>query len=157
VKSTPFLILAVLCGAAAVMLYRVPVQRYTVVCEQATQATCDLERATSARTQQWHVTLGPDPTAVVRFAARRRGGPRVFLYLRSTTSEVFAAEFEGGDAATAAEAAAAELNRTFHASVPGTVRITAAPPPYLRWIAWGALAVMGLLVLAGFRSTRSSA
>src|SRR5882762_8752935 len=74
VKTTPFLLLALLVGAGAVMLYRVPVQRYAVACERTTQVTCDLERATAAKTQRQHVPLGPNPSAVVRVVPRRRGG-----------------------------------------------------------------------------------
>jgi hypothetical protein len=151
VKTTPFLLLALLAGAAAVMLYRGPVQRYAVACERTTQVTCDLEQATAARTQRRQVPLGPNPSAVVRIVPRRRAGPRVLLYLRSAANEVFAAEFEGANAGIRGEAAAAQLNSVLEATAPASVRITVAAPPFLRWLAWSALGVMALLVLAGLR------
>jgi hypothetical protein len=157
VKTTPFLLLALLVGVGAVMLCRVPVQRYAVACERTTQVTCDLEQATAAKTQRQHVPLGPNPSAVVRVVPRRRGGPRVLLYLQSTVSDVFAAEFEGDNAAIGGEEAAAQLNRVLQGSAPASVSITVAPPPLFRWFAWGMLGVMALLVLAGYRNVRSGA
>jgi hypothetical protein len=156
VKTTPFLLLALLVGAGAVMLYQAPVQRYVVACERTTLVTCDREQATAAKTQRWHVPLGANPSAVVRVVPRRRGAARVLLYLQSAaTSDVFAAEFEGDKADIASAAAAAQLNRVFRASAPAAVRITAGPPPLFRWFAWGMLGVMGLLVLLGYRNAQS--
>jgi hypothetical protein len=157
-KTILFLVLALLLGLGAVLLYRVPVQRYVVACERTTATppvVCILERARTTGTQRWQVPLGPDARAVVRIMPRRRGYGRVLLYLESAASKaVFAAEFEGAGAAVEAEAAAAQLNRTLSAAGPAVGRIEVSPPPIFRWAAWSALGVMGLLVLAGYRHTR---
>jgi len=157
VKTVPFLILALLLGLGAVMLYRAPVRRYVVACERATQVTCDLEQATAVSTQRWHVPLGSDASAIVRVVPQRRGTARVFLYIESAAGAIFAAEFEGADASAAAGTAAAQLNRVLRASTPAVARVEVAPPPLFRWIAWGALGAMGLLVLAGYREVQSRA
>jgi hypothetical protein len=139
-----------LLGGAA-MLVRAPVQGYAVTCTRAPQIHCTIERETSRGMQRSLVPLGADAAAVVRVEERRRGGSRVFLYLTSASREVFAAEFEGDDAIDDAQAAATTLNRVFAASGTATERIEARPPAYLRWLAWGALGVMALLVLAIYR------
>lgn len=151
-----FLVFALLLGAAAVMVYRMPVQRYVVACERTTQVACTLEQATNTETRRWNVALGADATANVRLMPQRRGGPRVLLYLTSAAGAIFAAEFEGGDAVITAEAAAAQLNQVLRASTPGSTRVVAAPPSLFRWAAWGMLAVMGLLIIAGYRNVSSS-
>ncbi len=156
-KTTPLLVLAILLGLGAVMLYRAPVQRYVVACERTTQVACILEQTRSVGTQRLRVPLGANASAVVRVVPQRRGTARVFLYLESMPDAIFAAEFEGKDAATAAEAAAAQLNRVLKASTPAVARVDAVPPQLFRWFAWAALGVMGLLVLAGYRDVRSRA
>lgn len=152
-----FLILALLCGLGALMLYRMPVQRYVVMCERTAQVSCVLEQTTSEKTQRWNVPLAADVSAVVRVVPQRRGPPRILLYLESAAGAIFAAQFEGADAADAAESAAARLNGVFRGSAAGYARIEAAPPPYYRWLSWGVLGVMALIILAGFRGVQSRA
>lgn len=68
---------------------------------------------------------------------------------------MFAAEFEGADAASAADAAAAQLNTVLRVrTAPARVRITVAPPAGYKVAAWSGLGVMGLIILAGVRETR---
>ena len=153
-RTAPFVVLALLFGLGALMLYQAPVHRYVVACERTTQVACVLEQARTAGTQRWHVPLGPDASAVVRVMPQRRGPARVLLYLASPTHAVFAAEFEGEDAAAVASGAAERLNRVLRGTTPMAARIEAVAPPLLRWLAWGALGVMGLLILAGYREAR---
>jgi hypothetical protein len=155
--TTPFVVLAILLGLGAVMLYRAPIQRYVVACERTTHVACVLEQARATRTQRWHRSLGANASAVVRVVQPRRGTARVFLYIESAAGAMFAAEFEGNDADTDAEAAAAQLNRVLEGTTPGVARVEAAPPPLYRRFAWGALGVMGMLVLAGYRDVRARA
>lgn len=165
VRTAPLFVLALLFGLGAVLLYRAPVRRYVVACERTTtQVVCVLERTTAGdETQRRRVPLGPDAAAaaVVRVMPQRRGPARVLLYLESPIRvAVFAAEFEGTDAAAAAEAAAAQLNQVLQpTSTPGVAaaRIEAVPPPILRWVAWGGLGVMGMLILAAYRHLRTRA
>jgi hypothetical protein len=67
---------------------------------------------------------------------------------------VFAAEFEGADASSAAAVAATRLNRVLRDSAPAVARVEAVPPPVFRWLAWAGIGVMGLLVVAGYRHVR---
>jgi hypothetical protein len=112
-----------------------------------------LEQTRAARTQRTSVPIDAGASAVVRVEPRRRGGARTLLYLDTPARAVFAAEFEGGDAADAASRAAEQLNRVLRGTAP-RARIEVAPPPFLRWLAWGGLGVMGLLILAGYREAR---
>lgn len=149
--------LALLLGLCAVMLYREPARRYVVACERTTRVECVLEQVGSAGPRRWRVPLGPDASAEVRFMPQRRGPARVLLYLVSPAQAVFAAEFEGADAAAAAETAAAQLNQALRAPGPAAARVEAVPPPVLRWLAWAGLGVTGLLIGAGWWTVRSRA
>ena len=84
--------------------------------------------------------------------SRRRGSARVFLHLISGSQAVFAAEFEGGAAVVQAEEAAAELNRVFSSATPASVRVVASPPSYFRWLTWGGIGFLGMLVLVIYRA-----
>jgi hypothetical protein len=150
-KPLVAVLLALMLLGGAVMLYRGPVRSYGVTCTKGQEVHCLLERATSGGMQTSQARLGSDAAAVVRVEPRRRGGSRVFLYLRSGSRETFAAEFEGGTAIDDAQAAATKLNRAFAADGAATATVEARPPAYLRWLAWGALGVMALLVLAVYR------
>jgi hypothetical protein len=163
-RLAPLVVLAVLLVLGAVLLYRAPVHRYVVACEQTTSdVVCVLERqqagARGEGTQRWRVPLGTDASAAVRNMPQRRGPARVLLYLESPGrgAPVFAAEFEGADASADAAAAAAQLNRVLRGTAgPGAAaRVEAAAPPILRWVAWAGLGVMGLLVLAAYRHVRA--
>ena len=165
-RLVPLAILAVLLGLGALLLYRAPVHRYVVACERmpTEDVSCVLEQTRSPGTQHWQVPLGPDARAIVRVRAQRRGPARVLLYLEAPGhAPVFAAEFAGADAATDAETAAAQLNPVLRrqeasgasASTPRpgvrAARVEAVAPPSLRWMAWGGLGVMGLLIVATCR------
>jgi hypothetical protein len=150
----PFVVLALLLGAGAVMLFQAPVTRYVVTCTRAAQLSCVLERTRGRGVRRSGVGLGPEASAVVRVVPGRRGSVRILLYLQSPQRELFAAEFEGGEAGEAANAAAARLNAVLAHSAPATVRVEAAPPVLYRRLAWTGLAVMGLLTLAGYREVR---
>jgi hypothetical protein len=147
-KPLVAILLGLMLLGGAAMLLLAPVHGYGVTCRKAQQISCTIEREESGGIQASQVPLGPDAAAVVRVEPRRRGGSRVFLYLTSGSREAFAAEFEGGDAIDDAQAAATRLNRVFAASGAATERIEVRPPAYLRWLAWGTLGVMALLVLA---------
>lgn len=151
-KPLVAVLLAVMLLGGAAMLVRAPVRGYAVTCTKAQQISCTLEREESGGSQVWQVPLGADAAADVRVEPRRRGGSRVFLYLSSGSREVFAAEFESRTAIEDAQAAAAKLNRVFASGAMATARVEARPPAYPRWLAWGALVVMTLLVLAIYRS-----
>ena len=165
-RLLPFAILAVLLGLGALLLYRAPVHRYAVACERMPTevVSCVLEQTAAPGTQHWQVPLGPDARAIVRVRAQRRGPARVLLYLEAPgRAPVFAAEFEGADAATDAETAAAQLNPVLQrqestgasAAAPPlggrAARVQAVAPASLRWMAWGGLGVMGLLIVAACR------
>jgi hypothetical protein len=152
-RTVPFLVLALLLGAGAVMLVRAPARRYVVACERTSQVACVLEQSRAAGTERWQVPLGPHDSAVVRVLPQRRGSERILLYLQSPTRAVFAAEFEGADAAATAATAAARLNAVLRGAAP-LARIEVVPPPLFRQLAWGALGVMGLLIVAGYREVR---
>lgn len=156
-RLAPLAILALLLCACAVMVYRAPMHRYVVACERTTRAECVLEQTGSEGTQRWRVPLGPDASAVVRVLPQRRGPARILLYLASHAQAVFAAEFEGGDAATDAAAAAAQLNHVLRASAPVAARVEVVPPPVFRWLAWVGLVVTGLLIGAVYWKVRSGA
>lgn len=153
-KLVPYFVLTLLLGLGIVMLYQVPVRRYTVACERTAQATCILERSRAGRAYRTSVPLDSGASAVVRLMPQRRGSARVLLYLETPVRSVFAAEFEGADAASAAAGAAAQLNEVLQGTTRTAARIEAVPPPLLRWLSWGALGVMGLLILAGYREAR---
>ena len=147
-----FACLTVMLVLGAVMLYRAPVRRYVVTCEHTSRLACGLEQTTSSGVQRWDVLLDTGASAIVRVVRQRRGNSRVLLYLATPTRTNFAAEFEGGNAVDAATQAADQLNRVLRGTTPGTARVEAAPPPLLRWFSWGALAVMALLIITGYRS-----
>jgi len=139
-------ILAVLMAAGAALLHWGPVTHYAVECQRTSVVSCTIERSKSAgATERWNLTLGPDANATVRVIPRRRSDPSVYLYLRSNGEDIFAAQFEGSNAASEAEAAASRLNQVFGSTFPATARIEARPPAYFRWVSWGGLGVMALL------------
>ncbi|MDB4887872.1 MAG: hypothetical protein JWN79_3310 [Gemmatimonadetes bacterium] len=150
-KPLVAVLLALMLVGGAAMLIRGPAHHYAVTCTKAQQIQCVVERATSSGIESRPLVLGPDAAAAVRIATRRRGPARVFLYLHSGSRDVFAAEFEGSTADADAEAAAAALTRVFASEGPATARVEAQPPAYLRWLAWGILGVMALLVFAVYR------
>ena len=154
-KTAVFVVLGVLCVIGAVMLHWAPVSGYAVTCERTTDLSCVLERTEASGA---HRTVGPLPdgaSAVVRILPRPRGGSRVILELQTPDESVFAAEFEGADADSAADAAAAKLNTVLRArTAPAHARITVAPPPAYRIAAWSGIGVMALVILAGLRETR---
>lgn len=163
-RLLPLAILTVLLILGAALVYRVPVHRYVVSCERATTVVCDLEQIrTGGRARRWRVALDSGTAAaVVRIVAQRRGPDRVLLYLEAPGRDpVFAAQFEGADAPLDAEAAAARLNQVLRRSprrptaAPRAARIEAVAPAILRWVAWGGLGVMGLLILATYRQVRA--
>ena len=150
-KPVVAVLLAVMLLGGSAMLFLSPARGYVVACRKAQQIQCALERETSDGTRTWQLALGADATALVRVEWRRRGGSRVFLYLSSGSQETFAAELEGGTAIADAQAAAAKLNRVFTSVGVASTRVEARPPAYLRWLAWGTLGIMALLVLAIYR------
>jgi hypothetical protein len=133
------------------VVYWVPVHGYSVSCEKARQISCAIEQETSSGLHRWDVQLGTKVLAAFRVEPRRRGSPRVLLYLDSSTQTIFAAEFEGGAAVANAQAAAVQLNQVFLSSNPASVRVEARPPSYLRWLAWGGLGFFSLLVFIIYR------
>lgn len=157
-KTAVFAVLAVLWVLGAAMLYWAPVRGYAVACERTTDLACVLERTGASGTRRTLVPLPGGAVAVVRILVQRRGASRVLLELQTPDQAIFAAEFEGADAGSAAEAAAAQLNTVLRAPVaPARARITAAPPPIYRIAAWSGLGVMGLIILAGVREARRRA
>lgn len=151
-KIVLFVVLAGLCILGAVMLYRAPVGNYAVACERTTVLSCVLERTDASGTRRTVVPLRDGAAAVVRILPRPRGTSRVMLELQTPSQSVFAAEFEGAGADSAADAAAAQLNTVLRArTMPGRARITVSPPPLYRIAAWCGLGVMGLIILAGVR------
>lgn len=149
------LLLGPLVVAAFALAYWGPVRGYRVECSKDVQITCAIERETSSATTAHRFILGNDPKAVVRVQDVRKGPDRVLLYLVSSVGDVFAAEFEGGGALSDAEAAAARLNGVFAAAQPAQARVDVAPPAYLRWMLWGAVAYLALLVLAAHRAMQT--
>ncbi len=153
------LLAAMLVGATA-MVYWLPVYGYGVACEKSEQIACSLERETSNGREIRTLALSTEVVATVNVQPRRRGVSRVFLYLNSSSPAVFAAEFEGGSAVAEAETAAATLNRAFNSTNPASARVEARTPSYLRWLAWGGICLLAMLVLAIcrelFRSERQS-
>ena len=154
-KTTILVVLAVLCVLGAAMLYWAPARGYAVTCERTTDLACVLERTGASGTRRTLVPLPNGGAAVVRILPRRRGASRVMLELQTPDQSVFAAEFEGADADSAADAAAAQLNALLRArTAPARVRITVAPPPAYKIAAWSGLGVMGLIILTGVREIR---
>jgi hypothetical protein len=138
-----------LMAAGAALLHWGPVTHYAVECQRSSGTACVIERSKATGTaERWNVDLGPDANATVRVIPRRRSGPSVYLYLHSNGNEIFAAQFEGSDAARDAEAAASRLNQVFSSNLSATARIEARPPAYFRWLSWGGLGVMALLIAA---------
>lgn len=150
----PLLLGPLLVAAFAVACWG-PVRGYRVECRKDVQIICVIERETSLANTAHRFTLGNDPKAVVRLQDVRKGPDRVLLYLVSSVGDVFAAEFEGGSALSEAEAAAARLNGVFAATQPGEARVEVAPSAYLRWMLWGAVAFLALLVLAAHRAMQA--
>ena len=144
------LLAAMLVGATA-MVYWLPVYSYVVACEKSEQVACTLERETSNGREIRKIALGTEVVATVNVQPRRRGASRVFLYLNSSSPAVFAAEFEGGSAVAEAETAAATLNSAFNSTNPVSARVEARAPSYLRWLAWGGICLLAMLVLVIFR------
>ena len=144
------LLAAMLVGATA-MVYWLPVYGYDVACEKSEQIACTLERQTSNGREIRKIALGTEVVAKVNVEPRRRGASRVLLYLNSSSPAVFAAEFEGGSAVAEADAAAVVLNRAFTSATPASARVEASTPSYLRWLAWGGICLLAMLVLAIYR------
>ena len=154
-KIAVFVILAILCAFGAAMLYWAPARRYAVVCERTTGVACVLDQTVASGTRRTIVPLPTGAAAVVRILPRRRGATRVILELQSPNQSVFAAEFEGADADSAADAAAAKLNAVLRGGTgPAHARITVAPPAAYTIAAWSGLGVMGLIVLVGVSEAR---
>jgi hypothetical protein len=154
-KTVVAVVLAVLCAFGAAILYWAPVRRYAVSCERTADLACGcvLEQTGASGTRRTFVPLPAGAAAVVRILPRRRGASRVILELQTPGESVFAAEFEGADADSAADAAAAQLNTVLRArNAPALARITAAPPPVYRIAAWSGLGVMGLIIFALVRA-----
>lgn len=152
-KTVVVIVLAVLCALGAAILYWAPVRSYAVSCERTAALACVLEQTGASGTHRTFVPLPAGAAAVVRILPRRRGASRVILELQTPGQSVFAAEFEGADADSAADAAAAQLNTVLRAhAAPALARITATPPPVYRIAAWSGLAVMGLIILALMRA-----
>ena len=148
-KTVVVVVLAVLCALGAAMLHWAPVRSYAVSCERTASLACVLEQTGASGTRRTFVPLPAGAAAVVRILPRRRGASRVILELQTPGQSIFAAEFEGADADSAADAAAARLNAVLRGhSAPALARITAAPPPVYRIAAWSGLGVMGLIILA---------
>ena len=157
-RTAVFVILAASCVLGAAMLYWAPVRGYAVTCERTTDLTCVLEQTRASGTRRTAVLLPRGAAAVVRIVPRRRGASRVMLELETPDQSVFAAEFEGADADSAADAAAAQLNTVLRArTAPARVRITVAPPAVYKVAAWSGLGVMVLILLVGVRDTRRRA
>ena len=157
-RTAVFFVLAVSCVLGATMLYRAPIRGYAVTCERTTDLTCVLEQTRASGTRRTIVLLPRGAAAVVRIVPRRRGASRVMLELQTPDQSLFAAEFEGADADSAADAAAAKLNTVLRVRpAPARVRITVAPPAAYKVAAWSGLGVIGLIILAGVRQTRRRA
>ena len=144
------LLAAMLVGATA-MVYWLPVYGYDVACEKSEQIYCTLERETFNGRELRKLALGTEFVAAVNVQPRRRGASRVFLYLNSSLPAVFAAEFEGGSAVAEAETAVATLNRAFNSTNPTSAHVEVRTPSYLRWLAWGGICLLAMLVLAIYR------
>lgn len=153
-KTAVLAVLSVLCVLGAVMLYWAPITGYAVTCGRTTDLACVLEQSGASGTRRTVVPLPGGAAAVVRILPRPRNASRVVLELQAPGRSVFAAEFEGPDADSAADAAAAQLNTVLRARAPARARITVAPPPAYRIAGWSGLGVMGLIILAGLRETR---
>jgi hypothetical protein len=154
-KTVVFVVLAALSVLGAATLYWAPVRGYAVTCERTTDLTCVLEQERASGTRRTVVPLPHGAAAVVRIVARRRGASRVMLALETPEQSVFAAEFEGADADSAAYVAAAKLNTMLRGrTAPARVRITVAPPAVYKVAAWSGLGVMVLIILVGVRDTR---
>ena len=153
-KTVVVVVLAVLCALGAATVYWAPVRSYAVSCERTAGLACVLEQTGASGTHRTFAPLPAGAAAVVRILPRRRGASRVILELQTPGQSIFAAEFEGADADSAAEAAAARLNTVLRArTTPALARITAAPPPVYRIAAWSGLGVMGLIILALVRAS----
>ena len=152
-KTVVVIVLAVLCALGAATLYWAPVRSYAVSCERTAGLACVLEQTGASGTHRTFVPLPEGAAAAVRIRPRRRGASRVILELQTPGQSVFAAEFEGADADSAADAAAAQLNTVLRApTAPALARITATPPPVYRIAAWSGLGVMGIIILALMRA-----
>lgn len=150
-KWVLIVLLGLMLSGAAAMAYWAPVHAYGITCSKAQQISCAIDRETAGGRDTWQVPLGAQAHAAVRVQPQRRGSDRVFLYLESPSQAVFAAEFEGSAAVSEAEAARAQLNQVFSSTGPASARIEVRPPSYLRWMAWGGIGFLGLLVLAIYR------
>jgi hypothetical protein len=150
-KWVVIVLLGLMLSGAAAMVYWAPVHAYGITCSKAQQISCAIDRETAGGVNSWQVPLGAQTHAAVRVEPQRRGSARVFLYLESPAQAVFAAEFEGSAAVSEAESACAQLNRVFSSTSPTSARIEVRPPSYLRWMAWGGIGFLGLLVLAVYR------
>jgi hypothetical protein len=147
-------VLTLLAAGGAMMLLVGPPSRYTVACTRTGQAHCALEQERGDGTRRAVVPLATIDSAGTRFVPGRRGSFRVLLYLYAPQAR-FAAEFEGSDAGEDALAAAAQLNAFFARPQPADVRLDVTAPTLLRNLAWLGLGVTVLLVIAGYRVTRT--
>ncbi|MBK4737318.1 hypothetical protein [Noviherbaspirillum pedocola] len=148
-------VLAVLMAAGAAVLHWGPIKKYVIKCERASAVTCAVEQVKASSPQSWAFQLAPDATSFVRIVPRRRSSNSVYLYLRSADKEIFAAQFESNEAFTDANAASERLNRFFRDTDPDTIKIEIVPAPYIRWISWSLIAVLGLFVAATLQSAWS--
>lgn len=151
-------LLSILWVFGAAMLYVAPVRNYTVTCDRTTDLRCVLERTEASGPRRTVVPLAEGATAAVRILPRRRGPSRVTLELHTPQEAFFAAEFEGANADSDADAAAAELNAVLRGrTAPAHARVVITPPPMYRIASWFGLAVMGLLILAIANGARGRA
>lgn len=144
-------LLALMLVGISAVAYWLPVKSYAVTCTKSDLIICVIERETFNSHQSWQTALGTKAIATVTTQPRRRGSSRVLLYLNSSSQNVFAAEFEGGEALTQAEAAATTLNRAFSSLSPASAHIVARPPAYFNWLLWGGIIFLGLFVLIIYR------
>ena len=150
-------VLVLMLGAGAGMVWLLPVSRYTVRCTRSVEPQCALEqrRATGATTTLVPLPPGDLATATVKIVVPRRSGPRVLLYLQSPARSYFAAEFEGSDAGDSAFAAARRLNAFLTTPAAPHFVLVVRPPSIFRWLAGVALAVTALLVALASRGRRN--
>ncbi len=136
-------------AGATTMLLRGVVVEYAVTCTRVAPARCTLARSGRLRStaRETIVPLAAIDSATVRHLSPRRGAPRVFLYLDGRPAARFAAEFEGGDAADDAYAAARRLNAFLRQRDVQDVRVDAHAPRLIGILSWIALAVTALLAI----------
>jgi len=153
-KKLLLVILGLLTTAGAALVHWGPVRKYVIECERVSDLICTVERSEATGTRRWRFQFSPDTAATIRIVPRRRSSDDVYLYLRSAEHEVFAAQFESLDGVREAEAAAAQLNQLFQSTLPAKTRVEVRPPAYFRWLSWGALSFMVLLIAVAYRKQR---